>query len=110
MIRDRHIHCILFDLGSTLWATVDKAEWLRLEETSNLAALEALHRLTNDTKFSSVKAPISGTRLRKAVEKQIRFGARQNPGYEPDFVLATIEALHQLGVSNASHALGEGIY
>ena len=46
----------------------------------------------------------------KGVEKQIRFGARQNPGYEPDFVLATIEALHQLGISNANHALGEDIY
>ncbi len=110
MIKERHIRCILFDLGSTLWTTVDKAEWLSLEETSNLVAVETLLRFTNDKEFSSMEAHTLGTLLRKAVEKQIRFGARQNPGYEPDFVLATIEALHQLGISNANHALGEDIY
>ena len=110
MIKGRHIRCILFDLGSTLWTTVDKAKWLSLEATSNLVAVETLLRFTNDKDFSSMEAHTLGTLLRKAVEKQIRFGARQNPGYEPDFVLATIEALHQLGISNANHALGEGIY
>ena len=110
MIKERHIRCILFDLGSTLWTTVDKAEWLSLEETSNLVAVETLLRFTNDKEFSSMEAHTLGMILRKAVEKQIRFGAKQNPGYEPDFVLATIEALHQLGISNANHALGEDIY
>jgi len=110
MIKERQIRCILFDLGSTLWATVDRAEWLILERTSNLVAVETLLRFTNDKEFSSMEAHTLGTLLRKAVEKQIRFGARQNPGYEPDFVLATIEALHQLGISKADHALGEGIY
>jgi HAD superfamily hydrolase (TIGR01549 family) len=110
MIKERHIRCILFDLGSTLWTTVDKAAWLSLEETSNLIAAEALLRYTNDKAFSSMDVHTLGTLLRKAVEKQIRFGARQNPGYEPDFVLATMEALHQLGVSKANRALGEDIY
>ena len=110
MINERHIRCILFDLGSTLWATVDKTAWLKLEETSNLIAVEALLHFTNDKEFSSMEAHTLGTLLRKAVEKQIRFGSRQNPGYEPDFVLATMEALHQLGISKANHALGEDIY
>ena len=110
MIKKRHIRCILFDLGSTLWTTVDKAKWLSLEEISNRVAVETLLRFTNDKKFSSMEAHTLGTLLRKAVEKQIRFGARQNPGYEPDFVVATIDALHQLGISNANHALGEDIY
>jgi len=110
MIKDRQIRCILFDLGSTLWTTVDKVKWLSLEETSNLVAVETLLRFTNDKEFSSMEAHTLGMLLRKGVEKQIRFGARQNPRYEPDFVLATIEALHQLGISNANHALGESIY
>src|SRR5438874_2033536 len=110
MIKKRHIRCILFDLGSTLWTAVDKATWLSLEETSNLIAVEALLRFTNDKKFSSMESHTLGALLRKAVEKQIRFGARQNPGYEPDFVLATMEALQQLGISKANRTLGEDIY
>jgi HAD superfamily hydrolase (TIGR01549 family) len=110
MRKERHIRCILFDLGSTLWTTVDKDIWLSLEATSNLIAVETLLRFTNDKEFSALETHILGTLLRKAVEKQIRFGARQNPGYEPDFILATIEALQQLGISKANHALGEDIY
>ena len=51
-----------------------------------------------------------GTLVRKAVEKRIRLEARHNPGYEPDFVLATMEALRQLGISEANRKLGEDIY
>src|SRR6266704_4788024 len=51
-----------------------------------------------------------GTLLRRAVEKRIRFEARQNPGYEPDFVLATMGALQKLGISKANRTLGEDIY
>jgi HAD superfamily hydrolase (TIGR01549 family) len=110
MNKERHIRCILFDLGSTLWSAVDKAAWLSLEETSNLIAVEALLRFTNNKEFSLMDSHTLGSLLRKAVEKQIRFGARQNPGYEPDFVLATMEALQQLGISEANRTLGEDIY
>lgn len=110
MIKERQIRCILFDLGSTLWSSVDKAKWLSLEEPSNLIAVETLLRFTNNKEITSIETQALGTLLRKTVEKQIRFGARQHPGYEPDFVSATIEALHQLGILNANHALGEDIY
>jgi HAD superfamily hydrolase (TIGR01549 family) len=110
MIKERHIRCILFDLGSTLWRAVDKTAWLSLEETSNLIAVKALHRFTHTKKFSSMDSHTLGSLLRKAVEKQIRFGARQNPGYEPDFVLATMEALQQLGISKANRTLGEDLF
>lgn len=110
MIKERHIRCILFDLGSTLWATVDKAALLRLEETSNLGAVEILLRLTDHKNFSSMDAHTLGSLLRKAVEKQIRSGTRKKPGYEPDFVHETKEALQQIGVKNANRALGEAIY
>ncbi|HYX51508.1 MAG TPA: hypothetical protein VE843_17305, partial [Ktedonobacteraceae bacterium] len=76
MIKERHIRCILFDLGSTLWTAVDKAEWLSLEETSNLIAVQTLLRFTNDKEFTSIETQTLGTLLRRSVEKQIRFGAR----------------------------------
>ena len=110
MIKERHIRCILFDLGSTLWTAVDKSAWLNLEETSNLIAVETLRRFTNDKEFSSIDSHTLGTLLRRAVEKRIRFEARQNPGYEPDFVLATMEALQKLGISKANRTLSEDIY
>ena len=110
MIKERHIRCILFDLGSTLWTAVDKSAWLNLEETSNLIAVETLLRFTNDKEFSSMDSHTLGTLLRRAVEKRIRFEARQNPGYEPDFVLATMGALQKLGISKANRTLGEDIY
>src|SRR6266699_6666778 len=110
MIKERHIRCILFDLGSTLWTAVDKSTWLNLEETTNMIAVETLLRFTNDKEFSSMDSHTLGALLRKAVEKRIRFEARQNPGYEPDFVLAAMEALQQLGISKANRALGEDIY
>jgi HAD superfamily hydrolase (TIGR01549 family) len=72
--------------------------------------VKALHRFTHAKQFSSMDSHALGSLLRKAVEKQIRFEARQNPGYEPDFVLATKEALHQLGISKANRALGEDIF
>ncbi len=110
MIQERHIRCILFDLGSTLWTTADKSVWLSLEETSNLIAVEILLRFTRDRKFTSMDVYTLGKLLRKAVEKQIRLGARKKPGYEPDFVQETKDALQQIGVKKANRALGEAIY
>src|SRR5438876_3112750 len=110
MIKMHQIRSILFDLGSTLWTSADKAAWLSLEQTSNLMAVKALLSFTNDKALSSMETHTLGTLVRKAVEKRIRFEARHNPGYEPDFVLATIEALQQLGITEANHSLGEDIY
>ncbi len=110
MHKKGHIRCILFDLGSTLWSTADKAVWIGLEETSNLVAVEILLRYTHDKKFTSMDAHTLGKLLRKTVEKQIRTGARKKPGYEPDFIHETKEALQQIGVKKANRELGEAIY
>lgn len=110
MITGRHIRCILFDLGSTLWYTVDRDTWLRLEEASSLRAAETLLRFTNGKKFTSMEAHTLGSLLQEAVDKQIRFRSKQKAGYEPDFVEATREALQQIGVKNVNHALAEAIY
>lgn len=110
MIKGHQIRCILFDLGSTLWTSIDKAAWLSIEQTSNLNAVKVLRRFTRDKEFSSMELHTLSTLLRKAVEERIRFETRQNPGYEPDFVLATVEALRQLGISKANRTLGEDIY
>ncbi len=110
MIIKHRIRCILFDIGSTLWTSKDKTALLNMEHTSNQKAVQVLRRFANVKELSSMDSHTLGTHLRKTVEQQIRFETRQNPGYEPDFVLVTMEALRQLGLSNANRTLGEDIY
>ena len=110
MITRHSIRCILFDIGSTLWTSKDKTALLSLEHTSNQKAVQVLRRFANDKELSSRESHTLGTLLRRAVEQQIRYETRQNPGYEPDFVLVTMEALRQLGISKADRTLGEDIY
>ena len=110
MVKGHRIRCILFDLGSTLWTSKDKATLLRIEHTSNQKAVKVLRRFTSDKELSSMESRTLGTLLRRAVEKQIRHETRQNPGYEPDFVLTTMEALRQVGIAKANRTLGEDVY
>jgi HAD superfamily hydrolase (TIGR01549 family) len=109
-IHGRLIRCILFDLGSTLWTVTDKVALQNIEFTSNQIAVEALRRCTDKIELSSMEAHTLGILLRRVVEKRIRFKTRKNPRFEPDFVLTTMEALQQLGITKANHTLGEEIY
>ena len=110
MIRGHRIRCILFDLGSTLWTSKDKTALLNMEHTSNQKAMQVLRSFANDKELSSMESKSLGTLLRRTIEQQIRFETRQNPGYEPDFVLVTMEVLRQLGISKVDRTLGEDIY
>ncbi len=110
MIMGHRIRCILFDIGSTLWTSKDKTALLSMEHTSNQKAVQVLRRFANDKELSSMESQTLGVLLRRTVEKRIRFEERQNPGYEPEFALATMEALQQLGISKADRTLGEDIY
>ena len=110
MIRGHRIRCILFDLGSTLWTSKDKTALLNMEHTSNQKAMQILRSFANDKELSSMESKSLGTLLRRTIEQQIRFETRQNPGYEPDFVLVTMEVLRQLGISKVDRTLGEDIY
>ncbi len=110
MIMGRRIRCILFDIGSTLWTSKDKAALLSMEHTSNQKAVQVLRRFANNKELSSLESHTLGALLRRTVEKQIRYKEHQNPGYEPEFALATMEALRQLGISKADRALGEDIF
>jgi len=110
VIIKHNIRCILFDIGSTLWTSKDKTALLNMEHTSNQKAVQVLRSFANDKELSSMESHIFGTLLRRSVEQKIRFETRQNPGYEPDFVLVAMEVLRQLGISKADRTLGEDIY
>jgi HAD superfamily hydrolase (TIGR01549 family) len=110
MIMKHRIRCILFDIGSTLWTSKDKTALLSMEHTSNQRAVQVLRRFANDKELSSMESHTLGTLLRNNVEQQIWSETRQNSGYEPDFVLATMKALQKLGILKADRTLGEDIY
>src|SRR6202035_3290930 len=106
----RNVRCILFDLGSTLWIHKDERWVLVCEKIANLQAVLELRRFAGFEIFSDMDADVLGQLLRKSFEKQIRVKTRLHPEYEPDFVLAAMDALQQLGVPFVTPGFGEAIY
>ncbi len=106
----RNIRCILFDLGSTLWTHKDERVMLASERIANLQAVLELFRRVGIGVCPDMHVDELGQALRKSFEKQIRIKTRQHIEYEPDFALAAMDALQQLGVPGVTRALGEAIY
>lgn len=104
------IRCILFDLGSTLWERKDRAALQASERASNAVALSALRRFSRSEALFSMNADEPGTVLRATIERRIRAKARENREREPDFALATMEALRELGMKDANRQMGEAIF
>lgn len=107
---ERTIRCLLFDLGSTLWERKDQAALRAGEQAANNVAAATLRQHTRAKKLLAMDTDELGRLLRVTVEKHILERTRQHPDYEPDFALATLEALKELGVTDASHERGEAIY
>ncbi|HLX58985.1 MAG TPA: HAD family hydrolase [Ktedonobacteraceae bacterium] len=105
-----NVRCILFDLGSTLWTHKDERSMLACEKAANLQAVMELRRFAGSDIFSDMDADVPGQLLRKSFEKQIRLKSRLHLEYEPDFTLAAMDALQQLGVPGVTRAMGEAIY
>nr|HET6902679.1 HAD-IIIA family hydrolase [Ktedonobacteraceae bacterium] len=106
----QNIRCILFDLGSTLWTHTDERLMLASERIANLRAVLELFRCMGTGVCPHLNVDELGQALRKSFEKQIRVKTRQHIEYEPDFALAVIDALQQLGVPGVTHEFGEAIY
>lgn len=83
---------------------------LAAEKTSNRLAVTTLLQHVGFDLFPDMDMDESGALLRKRVERRIRDKARQHPAYEPDFSLAAMEALRQLGVPTVNPKLGKAIY
>ena len=109
-LAGRTIRCILFDLGETLWTHVDKATWQSLKQFANQRALHVLQQYLAAERLLKTDLTLSGKQLRAAIETQTHLVDQQTSGYEPDFALATIEALAQLGFPRLDRAVGEAIF
>jgi len=106
----RNVRCILFDLGGTLWARKEARVEHTCERIANLQAVLELFRYAGSGFHPEMDADELGQLLRKSFERQIRDKTRQQVEYEPDFVLAAMDALHQLGVPGVTREFGEAIY
>lgn len=109
MATRRRISCVLFDLGSTLWTRREEAVAQAKEQAYEMAGT-ILRRSRYEGTFSPMEAVALGRFIHKAVAKQLRQEKHLRPEYEPNFVLATLEALRQLGIADADYALAEAIF
>jgi FMN phosphatase YigB (HAD superfamily) len=106
----QNIRCVLFDLGSTLWTPRDERVIQAHEHIANLHAVLALFRFTGTGIYPNMSVDELGRLVRRSFEKEIRVRTRQLVEYEPDFTLATMDALQQVGIPDVSRELGEVIY
>lgn len=109
MANTKRVRCFLFDLGSTLW--------MRQEEGTQQAKEKAykqvgnmLRRVRGGEIFAAQDAMLLGHLVHKTVGRLLRAEKDQRPEYEPDFALATMQALQQLGLVGADRELGEAVF
>ncbi|WP_165423606.1 HAD family hydrolase [Ktedonosporobacter rubrisoli] len=94
---EKNIRCILFDFGDTLWTRVRGVAWKSIEDAGNQAALTILRDHLGSETLPSIEPILLGRQIRKALRIQIRWLLFEEPDYEPDFALATVDALQVLG-------------
>src|ERR1700730_12745351 len=110
MKSGRNVRCILFDLGGTLWTRKEERVAQTCERIANLRAVLELFRAAGSEFRSEIGVDELGQLLRKHFERQIRVKTREQVEHEPDFALAGMDALRQLGVPVITRAFGEAVY
>lgn len=108
-VLGHNVRCILFDLGSTLWIQQDEAA-AQAKKHACIQAGKLLRKARGGEIFSSRDALDLGILVRKAFKQQLHLPEHQKPGYEPDYVRVTMDALRTLGLSCVDRALGESIF
>jgi HAD superfamily hydrolase (TIGR01549 family) len=109
-IAGRTIRCLLFDVGETLWTRTNKETLRNLEHISEQRAVAILYKhMPISARYPSDSIHL-GKQLRHFVNEHTYQATLRNPGYEPDFALATQNALHELGFAQADKILGAEIF
>ncbi|HEY3994120.1 MAG TPA: HAD-IA family hydrolase [Ktedonobacteraceae bacterium] len=109
MVIKHHIRCVLFDLGNTLWMHQEEREHQAIEDAYRRAG-SLLHRVRDGEIFAEQDALASGYLVHEAISQRIRTEERRRTEYEPDFALAMMEALRQLGWTEADRELGHAVF
>lgn len=109
MTMKRKVRCFLFDLGSTLWMREEEGTQRAKEDAYRLAGGMLLSAPRGEI-FADEDALALGKRVHKAIQAQIRAEKVGRPEYEPDFALATMRALQQMGLADVERELCEVIF
>lgn len=109
MNAKQRIRCVLFDLGSTLWMRQEEAT-AQAKEHAYIKASTILRDERSHSIFPTLDMFVLGALLQNLVYRQVRQKKCARPEYEPDFVQATLEALHLAGVAQADRALAAIIF
>ena len=106
----RTIRYVLFDLGNTLWGSIDPIEYSAIEQTINDRAVAVLRDLLAPTPLPPIDKTILGQRLREMVNQQLRDTLRRNPEVEPDVAVVTTHALHRLGFPPVDRSVSQRVF
>jgi HAD superfamily hydrolase (TIGR01549 family) len=109
-IAGRTIRCLLFDVGETLWTSPSKETLHNLEHVSEQRAIAILYRHIPASANHPSNTIHLGKQLRHIVKEHTYRATKQKPGYEPDFALASQQALHELGFTDVDKALAAEIF
>src|SRR5574337_866392 len=110
-LTGRAVHCILFDLGYTLWDRRRNEElWCQAERAANQRAVALLRQHIAPELLPSGDDEALGVRLREAFDEREHFMIRRHPGLEPNGTLAVIQALQQRGVGDVDLALAAAVF
>jgi HAD superfamily hydrolase (TIGR01549 family) len=109
-LTGRSIHCILFDLGDTLWSRSDAPAWQRLETTANLRAVALLRQYVAPQSLPALDDVALGQQLRDALHEQVGTIIRRDPKIEPNGPLTVLQVLTQWGIEGLDNATGAAIF
>lgn len=105
-LTGRAIRSILFDFGDTLWTRNDETTWRHAERAGNQRAIAVLRK--HFATLPTTDTTTFGDQLRRMAAKHT--SKMQPPGYEPDFALATLGALQELGLPTVERAKAAEIF
>lgn len=109
-LHGRSIRCILFDFGDTLWSRRDASVWHRMESASNRRTVALLREHISPDLLPTLDDDALGTRLRDALDAQVRGTIRLDPGHEPSGALAILQVLQQWGIEQVDTGFGTAIF
>jgi putative hydrolase of the HAD superfamily len=98
LLQGRHIRCLLFDLGDTLWDHRDQATMKRIADNNYRQCAALLQTYVPELPSFVSDYYQWGIRLRRAIAQRHQYRQRQDYEQEPDPLLVTAEACQDVSL------------
>jgi len=109
-LAGRTVHCILFDLGSTLWTHNKSFDQLSQQRAVRQHMLAILRQHIDSRCFPYIDDITLGEQIAKAIRQRIYELYMLNTRLEPDFATGVVEALQQVGFPPVDRTVGAEIF